>query len=619
MEGAGDAEGAALAAFVAAKAAQRLGRREEAAERLEAVRRWLETSRAALPAADRAGFARDPRRAEIEMDLRRGKESVATRAGEGDARGIGELEAAREENAALRKLLDLNRVFATTRDAETLLRSVVDAALSLTGAERAFLLLADGAEFETRSARDASGAALSGAESELSRSVARAVLRDGRPVLSSDTSADETLAGAQSVLDLRIRSVLAVPLRTAEGIAGALYLDSRVDRGVLARTELGLAIRLAEQAALALDTARLLERIEEQREDLSRLNRELERTAEAQREELAAAREELVSTRSSLEFRLRFEGMIGGSSPMQRVYHLVERLAPKKLPVLVVGESGAGKELIARALHARSDRSGGPFFTINCAALPENLLESELFGYRKGAFTGADRNKPGFFQLAHGGTLFLDEIGEMGPAMQAKLLRALQEGEVLPIGAASPVAVDVRIVSATNRDLPAMVKEGKFREDLFYRIHVARIEVPPLRDRRDDIPLLVDHFLGEIAREEGTEKRRIDPGALARLAEHPWPGNVRELHHLVHRLAAFTRGPVVTRGEIERYGDLGAQPRGEPPASPVGPVENLEQTERRQILRALEESRGNKSRAAEILGINRATLFRKLRRYGMEG
>jgi transcriptional regulator with GAF, ATPase, and Fis domain len=618
MEEVGDGEGTALAAFVAAKAAQRLGRREEAAERLDSARRWLETSRAALPPNDRAGFTRDPRRAEIEQEARRGPEVSTGRTGEHDPAGIGELEAAREELDALRRLLDLNRVFATTRDAETLLRSVVDAALALTGAERAFLLLADGAELETRSARDASGATLSGEDSELSRSVARAVLRDGRPLLSSDTAADETLAGAQSVLDLRIRSVLAVPLRTSEGIAGALYLDSRVDRGVLTRTHLDLATRLAEQAALALDTARLLERIEEQREDLARLNRELERTAEAQRAELAAAREELVSTRSSMELRLRFEGMVGGSSPMQRVYHLVERLAPKKLPVLVLGESGAGKELIARALHARSDRSGGPFFTVNCAALPENLLESELFGYRKGAFTGADRNKPGFFQLAHGGTLFLDEIGEMGPAMQAKLLRVLQEGEVLPIGASSPVPVDVRIVSATNRDLPAMVKEGTFREDLFYRIHVARIEVPPLRDRREDIPLLVDHFLEEIARAEGTEKRRMDPGALARLAEHPWPGNVRELHHLIHRLCAFAKGPVVSRAEIERYGDLSPAPRSAPPPPLSGPVESLEQAERRQILRALQESRGNKSRAAEILGINRATLFRKLRRYGMD-
>ncbi len=618
MEEVGDGEGAALAAFVAAKAAQRLGRKDEAAERLDAARRWLESARAAVPASDRAGFTRDPRRAEIEQELRRVPDAPVGRPAERVAAGIGELEAAREENAALRKLLDLNRVFATTRDAETLLRSVVDAALALTGAERAFLLLADGAEFETRSARDASGATLSGEDSEWSRSVARAVLRDGSPFLSSDTAADEALAGAQSVLDLRIRSVLAVPLRTSEGIVGALYLDSRVDRGILSRSHLDLATRLAEQAALALDTARLLQRIEEQREDLARLNRELERTAEAQRAELAAAREELVSTRSSMEFRLRFEGMVGGSSPMQRVYHLVERLAPKKIPVLVVGESGAGKELIARALHARSDRSGGPFFTVNCAALPENLLESELFGYRKGAFTGADRNKPGFFQLAHGGTLFLDEIGEMGPAMQAKLLRVLQEGEVLPIGAASPVPVDVRIVSATNRNLPAMVKSGTFREDLFYRIHVARIEVPPLRERRDDIPLLVDHFFAEIAREEGTEKRRMDEGALARLAEHPWPGNVRELHHLIHRLSAFSKGPVVTRADVERYGDLSPAPRSAPAPAPTGPVESLEQAERRQILRALEESRGNKSRAAEILGINRATLFRKLRRYGMD-
>jgi len=409
-------------------------------------------------------------------------------------------------------------------------------------------------------------------------------------------------------------------------VAGAVYLDSRLDRGVFTPPHLERAALLADQAAIALDTARMLRRIEEQRARLDRVNQELEKTAAAQRDALADAREILVSTRSSLEMRLRFEEMVGGSVAMQRVYHLVERLAPKKLPVLVCGESGTGKELIARALHALSDRSGGPFFTVNCAALPENLLESELFGYRKGAFTGATRNKPGYFQLAHGGTLFLDEIGEMGASMQAKLLRVLQDSTVFEVGGETPVQVNVRIVSATNRDLSALIREGRFREDLYYRIHVARIDVPPLRERLDDIPLLVEHFLARIAAEEGEAKREIEPAALERLARHPWPGNVRELQHHVQRVAAFVRGPVFALKDLERYGDLrapspsaahGAGPQG---ASAAGRgVESLDELERKQIRLALEQAGGNKTRAAEILGINRVTLFRKLKRFDLEG
>jgi transcriptional regulator with PAS, ATPase and Fis domain len=282
--------------------------------------------------------------------------------------------------------------------------------------------------------------------------------------------------------------------------------------------------------------------------------------------------------------------------------------------VLITGESGTGKELIARALHAGSERSRGPFFTVNCAALTETLLESELFGYRKGAFTGADRDKPGYVELAHGGTLFLDEIGEMGAAMQAKLLRVLQEGEVMPVGGKSPVQVDVRFVSATHRDLAALIREGRFREDLFYRINVARIDVPPLRERREDIPALVDHFLSVLAQEEAQPKRSIEPDALRRLVAHDWPGNVRELQHQILRLSAFVRRSVLTLRDVERYTDLPPWEGSRAPAGAPLPVDSLEALERKQILLALERAGGNKTRAADLLGINRATLFRKLKR-----
>ncbi|HZN55688.1 MAG TPA: sigma 54-interacting transcriptional regulator [Candidatus Polarisedimenticolaceae bacterium] len=613
-----------LAEHVAGRAAMRLGRRDEAVERIGRAFRYLDGVRSRLAVRWRESFLSDPRRREVFDDHERLRASAPKEAAEAEAAPSarqGEAARARAEVRALRRMLEINRTLNATRDPDRLLHAILDAALEVTGAERGFLLLSDGEEVATASSRGAEGTALEEDARALSRSIARRTIERGEPILATDAEADDRFRGAASVHDLRIRSVLCVPLKIQSEVVGAVYLDSRLDRGVFGPPHLEHASLLAEQAAIALDTARMLQRIEEQKARLDRVNQELERTAAAQRDALADAREILVSTRSSLELRFRFEELVGGSPSMQRVYHVVERLAPKKLPVLVAGESGTGKELVARALHAKSDRAGGPFFTVNCAALPEALLESELFGFRKGAFTGATRNKPGYFELAHGGTLFLDEIGEMGPSMQAKLLRVLQDGQVMPVGGEATVQVDVRIVSATNRDLRAMIGEGKFREDLYYRIHVARIDLPPLRERLEDIPLLVDHFLEAIAAEEGGAKREVDPAVFTRLAAHPWPGNVRELQHHVQRIAAFTRGSTFTLRDVERYGDLRpAAPASAPLAAspPSGEVDSLEELERKQIKVALEAAGGNKTRAAEILGINRVTLFRKLKRLALE-
>ena len=625
-----DPESVWQAEHVAGKGALRLGRREDGAERILRAHRWLEGVRSRLPARWRESFLSDPRRREVFDDAERLRASGARERREPEETSrepAGDLARARAEIKALRRILEINRSLNATRDGERLLPAILDAAIEVTGAERGFLLLADGEEIATATARGAAGASLDGDALALSRSIAKRTIERGEAVLSTDAEADERFQAAASIQELGIRSVLCVPLKIQSETVGAVYLDSRLDRGVFAAHHLERAALVGDQAAIALDTARLIRRIDDQRSRLDRLNQELEKTAAAQRDALADARELLVSSRSSLELRLRFEEMIGGSAAMQPIYSLVERLAPKKLPVLVVGESGTGKELIARALHARSDRSGGPFFTVNCAALPENLLESELFGYRKGAFTGATRNKPGYFELAHGGTLFLDEIAEMGPAMQAKLLRVLQESEVFPVGGDAAVKVDVRIVSATNRDLQAMIRAGSFREDLYYRIHVARIDLPPLRGRAGDIPLLVEHFLARIADEEGGEPREVEPAVLARLALYPWPGNVRELQHHVARMATFARGQTLTLRDLERYGDLRAPsvsaagvpaPAVATPEAAPANVDSLEEIERKQIALALEKAGGNKTKAAELLGINRVTLFRKLRRFEME-
>jgi DNA-binding NtrC family response regulator len=292
---------------------------------------------------------------------------------------------------------------------------------------------------------------------------------------------------------------------------------------------------------------------------------------------------------------------------MQRIVQLVERVAPSRAAVLIRGESGTGKERVAALLHQKSDRARGPFVKINCAAVAESLAESEFFGHEAGAFTGAGKARAGLFEIADGGTLFLDEIGELPPAMQAKLLRVLQEGEVLRVGGHLPRRVDVRIVAATNRDLPALVAAGRFREDLWYRLAVVPIEVPPLRARRDEILPLARRFLPH-----GLE---LGPDAEPVLLAHDWPGNVRELQNVIQRAALLGRGPVVDAASLREWlGGGGGPPApasGDPFDALVG--RRIDEVEQELIQRTLASCSGNRTRAAELLGIGVRTLFNKLR------
>ncbi len=305
----------------------------------------------------------------------------------------------------------------------------------------------------------------------------------------------------------------------------------------------------------------------------------------------------------------------GKSQRMLEVYKLVARVAPSTATVLVVGESGTGKELVARAIHNRSPRAGKPFVPVNCTALSESLLESELFGHARGAFTGAVAAKRGLFETANGGTLFLDEIGEMGPKMQAQILRVLQDGEMRPVGGTEAIRVDVRLVCATNRDLDAEVKAGRFREDLYFRINVVTVRMPPLRDRAGDIPILVRHFINKIARREGRAEASVSPEALELLCRYGWPGNVRELENAIERAVAVAKGNVVLPSDlpVEVYG--GAQVA---PASIIEDRPTLAELERRYIALVLGECGGNKKKAAEKLGIDRRTLYRALERTGQD-
>jgi len=282
--------------------------------------------------------------------------------------------------------------------------------------------------------------------------------------------------------------------------------------------------------------------------------------------------------------------------------------------VLILGESGTGKELVARSVHFNGPRKEARFCSQNCAALPEPLLESELFGHVKGAFTGAETSRIGLFELADGGTLFLDEIGDMSLAMQSKVLRAIQDGEIRPVGGRKTVHVDVRFLSATNKDLEQMLKDKEFREDLYFRLNVVRLQLPPLRDRKEDIPLLVEHFLDKEAQASGNTAKRVADDALTLLLRYHWPGNVRELENEVKKLAVFSAGDVITLEDINEHHDLFQKLTD---LSMESPLESIEEVERKQIVRALLETSGHRGKAAHLLGISRATIFRKIKAYGI--
>ena len=338
--------------------------------------------------------------------------------------------------------------------------------------------------------------------------------------------------------------------------------------------------------------------------------------------EQAAVSPAAPSSAESLLAAYEGEGLTGRAPSMIELYKEIARVAPSRSTVLVMGESGTGKELVARSLHKHSTRSSGPFVAVNCGALTETLLEAELFGHVRGAFTGAASDRRGMWEEAEGGTLFLDEVGDTSPAMQVKLLRALQEGEVRRVGASRSVRVNVRVVAATNRDLEEEVRVGRFREDLFYRLSVITLRVPPLRERRGDIPLLAEKFLRAAAKSAGRRLRLSEP-ALASLIAYAWPGNVRELESAVESAALHARGAEVETEDLPaKLQPSGARARGAS-ASPAlaelyADLPTLDELERRYLLHVLEAAGRNRSRAAEILGIDRRTLYRMAERFGIK-
>jgi len=328
----------------------------------------------------------------------------------------------------------------------------------------------------------------------------------------------------------------------------------------------------------------------------------------------------LASENASLRQRLppgaREFPIVGKSRAMQDLMDMVATVAPTEATVLITGPSGTGKELVAKAIHAGSERSEGPLVTVNCAALKDSLLESELFGHEKGAFTGADRRREGKFMQAHTGSIFLDEITEIPMAMQAKLLRVIQEREIERVGGDNPLYVDVRIIAATNRDLTRVMEEGDFREDLYHRLNVFRLDVPALNEREGDVPVLAQHFLQEYADKNRKQIKGFTPQAMDLLVKHDWPGNVRELENAVERGVILASGEYITPRELPL--SITRQEDGEEEDAVVPGGRNLEEVEKQAIRATLQQTGGNKSEAARILGITRATLHKKLKRYGIE-
>ncbi len=324
---------------------------------------------------------------------------------------------------------------------------------------------------------------------------------------------------------------------------------------------------------------------------------------------------------NALESKYQFDNIVGQSGPLMHLLSLVEKVADKESTVLICGESGTGKELIARALHYNSHRADQPLVTVNCGAIPEELLESELFGHVKGAFTSATHDRPGRFALADGGTIFLDEIGDMSPNLQVKLLRVLQERTFEAVGSSKTTQVNVRVLAATHRDLPKLIEEGGFREDLYYRLNVFPLTVPPLRERREDIPLLVQHFLEKAAEDCGLPVESISDTALKALALHSWPGNIRELQNTVERLAILASGGEITADHLPE--ELRGAPAGPQTPATTLPEDGLSLTaavddlERDLIQQALERTAWNKNRAAQLLGMNRTTLLEKIKKRGL--
>ncbi len=591
----------------------------------EAAIALLDAMAAELSATQRAAFWHDPRRRWLHSAFDARTDASASTATQPDAL-----------DTRVLRLLEIYRRMSSERDYRRLLDMVMQTAVELSGAERGFLLLAELGEDGESVLRTAVShnlsvsavRALAQADSDplatptgdasYSRTIAERVFETGERVISDNPRLDPRFDHAQSVHALQLQSVVCLPVHSRGAIAGVLYLEARHRRVEFSPSDVQLLTAFGDQVAILLDNARLLEENSSRADELGRAHQQIEdllaeRTAmlDARTEQLSQTRRELATMRRKFLGDKGAFGLVGRSEAMERMFELIGRLAGADVAVLILGESGTGKELVARALHEHGARRDRDLVSVNCAALPETLLESELFGHVRGAFTGADRDRRGLFEVASGGTLFLDEIGDTPPRMQAGLLRALQEGVIRRVGATDDIQVDVRLIAATNCDLERAVEQGRFREDLYYRLNVVSLKVPPLRERGDDIALLAEHFLAAASARTGVGKKRLSKAALRRLLEFDWPGNVRQLEHALTNAVVLADSDELSPGDFEIFANPAPAPDH---GSSLGPEERRER-EKERIVEALEACGWNKSKAARLLRMPRRTFYRRLADY----
>ena len=633
-----------------AEMGQDLAARRDAEEALSV----LEGIATRLPRDLREVFWDDPRRRAVRASQRGSRVSVAGAAVAGGpwtlssrSFGVGASStlAAVPVEERLTKLLEINRELAREHKLEPLLERVTDHAISLVQAERGFVILAKDGALVLHTSRNRKGDA---SHAKFSSNIAEKVIATGEPVITLSARDDERMADYLSVHQLNVQSVACVPIRAPDNrTAGALYVETRHRPGSLFHAELPTLMAFADQAAVAIENAHLISENQQRAEELAKTNAELEKAHARLQEvlghrtaQLESTRRDLDATRAVLRGHFGYQGLVGTSERMRRVYALVDRVKDMDVPVLITGESGTGKEMVARAIHRGGPRGKKPFTGINCGAIPEHLLESELFGHTKGAFTGADRDRKGLFRETEGGTILLDEIGEMPHKMQAGLLRVLQEHVVRPVGGAREEPVSVRVIAATNRNLERMVAEGTFREDLYYRLRVVDVLLPSLRERAEDIPMLIDHFLNIFAARYRRERKTISRDALRLLCSCPWPGNVRQLENsLLNAWVMSDRSQL----EIEDFEMTGLQGASEQfaraseerrattsqvrlidtpgPGDRAAPSETLsahEASEKERMIAALSGANWNRVKAAEMCQIPRRTFYRRLKKYGIQ-
>ncbi len=477
-------------------------------------------------------------------------------------------------------------------DLPVLLDELLDAVIDLTGADKGFLILVENDEFTVKKARNVHRETIPDAIEHVSDSIIGSVLESKESLIVSDAMNHEQFNSSESVVNMQLSSVMCVPLKDRGELIGLIYVGNEQITHLFEERHLEMLSVFAAQASLIVANAVMVRDLQFDKQMLE------ERVEE-----------------------LRFGEIIGASDAMRSIYQKVEKVAPTDVSVLITGETGTGKELVAQELHNRSSRYDGPFVTINCGAIPENLLESELFGHVEGAFTGASTTKEGKFQYADGGTIFLDEIGEMPMNLQVKLLRVLQEESFQRVGGEETIEVDVRIVASTNKNLEEEVEEGRFREDLFYRLQVIPVHLPPLRERKSDIPLLVEHFVDKLAEKTRTSVEGVSDEAMSALKSYDWPGNVRELENAIEHAMVFTEGEEVTLEALP--GVISGQTQSDgviplPEEDDRSLPDLLEDIEERLIRRAYNEAEGTKTETAEKLGIKTSALYYKLDKYDIE-